>query len=574
MKQKGKNNWKSTKFKFPGLNLVSPLEILAHSNINCRRSGLHTAPSTREGSTVSGGEDGAKGNTTTTTTNNNNNNDTTNKRDRANSRSKVRPIAKKTSTLQDELAIERNSQRSSLSCMAAQHQYCSIDSFLRLRSFSDEINVEMEKMSHTSLRSSCSGQNTEHSFVSLATSLRSIESRFWKMRMNPYRSSRDSDMYDRLDSREGAKHMSQPDYSVNPQTLLENYVEKKVRFAGVIPDVQIDDVTNRTDVLRIIDEGKKQGRVHHRTTDKEHGTCFTLNVHNIKLTCKDYSCFSFLFSTHSFMLLISSLVHLLTGVPEKCNLAVLYVEDKMQAEEICALVDQCFQLVYADVAIQFININLNGAFGTSVPSSNTQSDSTTINNAQDTALKPSYITTSDQNLTKNNTSSYSRSPKASKRTISVTTESEISLTGGDYSEVIQDYLKKLHKCLTKTELCQFAVLLTARQKGATTGEFCKEVFNLFGQERKHMMTGMGPFIEAKDYHVFEEFLSKNSMALPANGHGTISSFHSNSQLCKDNGITTHSINSGDMDEFDRMMDCISDQIDNMENSVDVDSFVS
>ncbi|XP_014780213.1 cerebral cavernous malformations protein 2 homolog [Octopus bimaculoides] len=298
----------------------------------------------------------------------------------------------------------------------------------------------------------------------------------------------------------------------------------------------------------------------------------------IKLTCKDELLLRICIHEIAAVCYIKDdndyILPIKYGVPEKCNSAVLYVDDKMQAEEICALVDQCFQLVYANVAIQFININLNGAFGTSVPSSNTQSDSTTINNAPDTALKPSYITTSDQNLTKNNTSSYSRSPKASKRTISVTTESEISLTGGYYSEVIQDYLKKLHKCLTKTELCQFAVLLTARQKGATTGEFCKEVFNLFGQERKHMMTGMGPFIEAKDYHVFEEFLSKNSMALPANGHGTISSFHSNSQLCKDNGITTHSINSGDMDEFDRMMDCISDQIDNMENSVDVDSFVS
>ncbi|GAB1602436.1 cerebral cavernous malformations protein 2 homolog [Argonauta hians] len=401
---------------------------------------------------------------------------------------------------------------------------------------------------------------------------------------NPYRSCRDSDMYDRL---EGSKHMSQPDYNINPQTLLENYVEKKVRFAGVIPDVQIDDVTNRTDVLRIIDEGKKQGRVHHRTTDKEHGTSFTLNVHNIKLTCKDelllriciheIAAVCYIKDDNDFILPIKY------GVPEKCNLVVLYVDNKMQAEEICALVDQCFQLVYADVAIQFININLNGAFGTSVPSSNTQSDSTTINNAPETALKPSYITTSDQNLTKNNTSSYSRSPKASKRTISVTTGSEISLTG-DYSEVIQDYLKKLHKCLTRTELSQFARLLTTRHKGATTGEFCEGVFNLFGQERKHMMTGMGPFIEAKDYHVFEEFLSKNCMALPAThtpphthtlpANGTISSFHSTSQLCKDNCITTHSINSGDMDEFERIMDCISDQIDNMEHSVDGDSFAS
>ena len=37
--------------------------------------------------------------------------------------------------------------------------------------------------------------------------------------------------------------------------IFENYVFS-LQFAGVVPDVQIDDLTNRTNVLRIIDKGK------------------------------------------------------------------------------------------------------------------------------------------------------------------------------------------------------------------------------------------------------------------------------------------------------------------------------
>ena len=47
---------------------------------------------------------------------------------------------------------------------------------------------------------------------------------------------------------------------------------------------------------------------------------------------------------------------------------------QIQAEEICALVDQCFQLVYTEAAIQFIDRKLTCAFTTSVTSSNTQSE--------------------------------------------------------------------------------------------------------------------------------------------------------------------------------------------------------
>lgn len=402
---------------------------------------------------------------------------------------------------------------------------------------------------------------------------------------SPYRSTHDSDMYDKLDSRKGSKHLSL-DYHVSTQTLLESYVEKKVRFAGVVPDVQIDDLTNRTDVLRIIDEGKRQGSIHHHTTDKEHGASFTLNVHNIKLMCQRELLLRI--SMHEIAAVCyikddsDNILAIKYGVPDKCNLAVLYVDNRIQAEEICALVDQCFQLVYTEAAIQFIDTKLTGAFTTSVTSSNTQSepqDSNTINNPADTPLKLSYITTSDQNLTKNSSSSCTRtSPKQSNRTISITTDSEIGLAG--CFEVLQDYLKKLPKCLTVKELRQFAMLLKAwhNEPGTTTSEFCEKVFNLYGQERKHMLAGMGPFIPAEEYHVFEEFLNKNSVTLPANGHGTISSYRSytpqRSNSVSDIGTTTHSMNGADSDEFDRMIDCFSNQIDLMESSVEVDSVMS
>lgn len=589
MKQKEKNGEKQSKFKFPALNLLSSFEILSYNSINCRRKVFSTNSSTQDGSVIN--EEAAV---------------FEDKHDLPYSDlSKTYDFVHRSTTScpapmsnlpsrgccgRDNLAMERSPRSTchstATSCTAIRLKHsCSIENFLRLRSLSDELSMEMEKHSYQSIRSCGSGKTTEHSFLSLATSLQSLENRLWKICKSPYRSAHDSDMYDKLDSRKGSKHLSS-DYHVNTQTLLEGYVEKKVRFAGVVPDVQIDDLTNRTDVLRIIDDGKKQGIVHYHTTEKEHGASFTLNVHNIKLMLHRELLLRI--SMHEIAAVCyikddnDNILSIKYGVPDKCNLAVLYVDNRIQAEEICALVDQCFQLVYRETAIQFIDRKLTHAFTTSVTSSNTQSepqDNNTLNNQGDNPLKLSYITTSDPNLTKNSSSSCTcTSPKRSNRAISITADSEIGLAG--CFEVLQDYLKKLPKCLTVKELRQFAMLLKAwhNEPGTTTSEFCEKVFKLYGQERKHMLAGMGPFIPAEEYHVFEEFLAKNSVSLPANGHGTISSYRSytpqRSNSVSDIGVTTHSMNGADSDEFDRMIDCFSNQIDLMENSVEVDSFMS
>ena len=183
MKQKEKNGEKPTKFKFPTLNLLSSLEILSNNNINCRRK-MFGKNSTREGSIISE-EAVLEDKPDLPYTDLQKLNDFTHR----STSSYAQPLFNLPSRGccgHDNLAMERSprstchSTATSCTAIALKHS-CSIENFLRLRSLSDELSLEMEKRSYPSLRSSGSGKTTEHSFLSLATSLQSLENRLWRI---------------------------------------------------------------------------------------------------------------------------------------------------------------------------------------------------------------------------------------------------------------------------------------------------------------------------------------------------------------------------------------------------------
>ncbi|XP_014661468.1 PREDICTED: cerebral cavernous malformations protein 2 homolog [Priapulus caudatus] len=183
---------------------------------------------------------------------------------------------------------------------------------------------------------------------------------------------------------------------------------------------------------------------------------------------------------------------------ETCTLAVLYLESKMAAEELCALIRQCFELVYTSAARRFFDEKLK--FEGRDDASIAHSEDSVSTGAKREGL--SFITGSQQDLTMHSRGSPTSAGGARpRRTSNARSESELS-----GAEVIHDYMKQLHARLNGPELRQFAILLRRWHTDLPFTEFCQKLFELYGPERKYLLAEMRPFIPEKDSPDFENFL--------------------------------------------------------------------
>jgi len=324
------------------------------------------------------------------------------------------------------------------------------------------------------------------------------------------------DIYNRRELKKVELHP--PSYSLsNPAILAESYIEMEVTFAGIIEGVRSDlDTTSRTDVLRIIDKGKRDGKLPWRT-NMDHDAIFTLCAHDMKLSKRDgHEEIIIRVAIHEIeavSYIRDDNQHILTvkyGDPEgPCHLIVLLCESKMGCEQLCSLMGQCFELAYTDATLQGIELSyMDGTSSVSsfnssnITSSTTTSKSERSDSNRSTPVTPrpdqyGFRTESVQNLhTKRKTSA----------------ESELS---GTAVELLQQYTKKLQTKLNVGELQQFAQLLRAWHTGIPFHEFCDKVLELYGPERKYLLLGMRPFIPDKDYTYFESYLER--VGLSSNG---------------------------------------------------------
>ncbi|XP_064606917.1 cerebral cavernous malformations protein 2 homolog [Liolophura sinensis] len=314
--------------------------------------------------------------------------------------------------------------------------------------------------------------------------------------------------------------LSPPDYYIDPQKLLSDFVEEEVAFAGRIDKFPVhEDVTNRTTVLRTIDKGKKRGIVSWGITP-ENRAILTISVRNIKIIRAKNEELLLRVSTHQIAAIsyikddrqhILALKH---GDPKSgCELAVIYCENKTISEEICALVSQCFQLVYTDATMDFIDKEFESALTAAGPTrlrtdSNSSVFEPTIFGSQPTrgaARRYAFLTRSS------NGSAYSSSIYRSLPGRGAASSSTDS-SSWSAAELLQDYLNKLHKKLTSHELKTFAQLLTTRHTDLTFTQFCDKVLQLFGEKRKNLMTGLWPFIAERDHTNFEKYLERNGIS--------------------------------------------------------------
>lgn len=302
--------------------------------------------------------------------------------------------------------------------------------------------------------------------------------------------------------------LTPPDYRINPQALTDGCVEKEIQFAGIVPNIAMHlDPTNRTDILKFIDKAKKQTFLPYETTS-EHRAVLSLSAYSLIILRRNPAeQLILVVAIHEIAAVCyirddgNHLLVLKIGDPENnketCTLAVIYLESKSAAEELCALVRQCFELVYTEAARTFFEekIKQEGRDDTSFANSE---DSVSTSHSRALGLGPSFITGSQENISRVSLAS-PRGRRGSK--------SESELSGGG-NEVIHDYMKQLHARMTGQELRQFAILLRRWHTDLPFGEFLQKVFELYGPDRKYLLPEMRPFIPDKDCPYFENFLER------------------------------------------------------------------
>ncbi|XP_064624893.1 cerebral cavernous malformations protein 2 homolog [Lineus longissimus] len=389
-----------------------------------------------------------------------------------------------------------------------------------------------------------------------------------------------------------------PDYLINPQVLLDAYIEKEIRFAGLIPEIPSDiDPTMRTDILKIIDQGKKQELIPWYTSH-DHDAIFSLSAYNVKISRRNGAeelllriaihdiaaiCYIKDDSTHILGLKYGDL-----ELPkETCNLAVLYCDSRTSAEELCSLIGQCFQLVYTDATMQFFDRQLlDGANGISFGSATLRSDysMSAKMSEQDFLFGKNgqchaFITESLDDSPSKASRSLPRSTHKFSTTRSLRSDRDSDLSTSA-TELLHDYMRRLHTKLTADELRQFALLLKAWHTDMPFHQFCQNVLDLYGPDRKHLLSGMRPFIPEGDYGYFESFLERHGVNGNGNGYKTMSSDYSSkyrrtlSDTSYQSTVTVHDNETMNMDEFDRMLSDISAEIETMETSVGVDTLTN
>ncbi|XP_067684986.1 cerebral cavernous malformations protein 2 homolog isoform X3 [Haliotis asinina] len=362
------------------------------------------------------------------------------------------------------------------------------------------------------------------------------------------------------------RDLKPPDYYVPPNSLIEENIQKIVKYAGLIDGVAADtDITNRTDVLRVIDKGKKQGLIPSKV-GYEHDAIFSLSVNNIKISRYN--------QTEDLLLRVpmheiaavcyvkdddQHILALKHGTLEDCSLSVLYCKSKQAAEELCALIGQCFQLVYTEATMHLFAPHIPEiSASTSHSGSSDVSESTTV--IPMLPGRPSFLTSSnfDLPIVTNSIPHPSRSDP-----------SEKSMKGSEISvpaDLVKDYMFKLHQKMNSEELRQFAELLRRLYSDMPIDEFCEQVLLLYGQDRKHLLADLSPFIPSEDYTYFLDFLCKNDIALPQTG--TVSSLRSNTRNRRSVSelSTTSTITNSNGDDVEQILNMITDQIAHLDTS--------
>ncbi|XP_021243009.1 cerebral cavernous malformations 2 protein isoform X2 [Numida meleagris] len=321
--------------------------------------------------------------------------------------------------------------------------------------------------------------------------------------------------------------VSLPD-RVEPDILLNDYIEKEVKYLGQLTSVPgYLNPSSRTEILHLIDNAKRAHQLPGQLT-QEHDAVISLSAYNIKLVWRDgedlilrvpihdIASVSYIrddsahlvvlktaqdpgispsqsLSAESSKALTSGSLSESGVVPvEACCLVVLATENKVTAEELCSLLSQVFQIVYTESTIDFLDRAIFDGASTPTRHMSLHSDdsSTKVDVKESYETEASTVSFPETlDAGDNSPSSFLTQQSPHIKTIS---ESELSTTA---TELLQDYMMTLRTKLSSQEIQQFAMLLHEYRNGASIHEFCINLKQLYGDSRKFLLLD-GELLEA------------------------------------------------------------------------------
>ncbi|XP_016101977.1 cerebral cavernous malformations protein 2 homolog isoform X1 [Sinocyclocheilus grahami] len=409
--------------------------------------------------------------------------------------------------------------------------------------------------------------------------------------------------------------LSLPDHRIDPDILLNDYIEKEVKYLGQLTSVPgYLNPSSRTEVLQLIDNARKSHQLAGQLTS-EQDAVVSLSAYNVKLVWRDgediilrvpihdIAAVSYIRddSLHLVVLktaqepggspchstemskspTLSSLSESGAVLVEVCCLLVLAVDNKTAAEELCLLLSQVFQIVYTESTIDFLDRAIfDGATTPIRHLSICSEDSSSKVDVKEVFEAETSTFSFQSSLEAGHSSSPSpSSTPASPQTITAS-ESELSTTA---AELLQDYMTTLRTKLSSQEIQQFATLLREYRNGASIHEFCINLRQLYGDSRKFLLLGLRPFIPEKDSQHFENFLEtigvKDGRGIITDSFGRYKRTTSSASDSTTNGNgaaggSGEGTATSEGDEWDRMISDISNDIEALGSSMDQDGLSS
>ncbi|XP_069501912.1 cerebral cavernous malformations 2 protein isoform X1 [Ambystoma mexicanum] len=407
--------------------------------------------------------------------------------------------------------------------------------------------------------------------------------------------------------------LSQAEHRVEPDILLNDYIEKEVKYLGQLTSIPgYLNPSSRTEILHLIDNAKRAHQLPGQLTP-EHDAVISLSAYNVKLVWRegediilrvpihDIAAVSYIRDDASHLVVLKtaqdpgispnqslsaesgkaltsgSLSECGTAPVEACCLVILATENKAAAEELCLLLGQVFQIVYTESTIDFLDRAIFDGATTPTRHTSVHSDDSCskvdIKDAYETEANP-FSFQGSLGTGGNSPSSFSNPQSPHTKTAS---ESELSTTA---AELLQDYMTTLRTKLSSQEIQQFAMLLHEYRNGASIHEFCINLKQLYGDSRKFLLLGLRPFIPEKDSQHFENFLEtigvKDGRGIITDSFGRYRRTMSTASNSTTNGNgaaggSDEQSAPSEGDEWDRMITDISNDIEALGCSMDQDS---
>ncbi|CAH1773692.1 unnamed protein product [Owenia fusiformis] len=367
-----------------------------------------------------------------------------------------------------------------------------------------------------------------------------------------------------------------PHYVIDRKYLHEAFVEKEIRFAGIVGHIPITlDTTNRTDILRIIDKAKSEGRLPW-TTSYQHDAIFTICSRDVKITSRDEEVLKLRLpiTEISSMCYIrdddTDIMGMLYGNPDDIGrdssqawgkFAFFYCDSRRTAEEICALCRTVCDIVYEESRTRDVLEDLDNAID---PHENSSFSSYRTSDPVSTtrAAGAGFISQSHFG----DTSTISHQMATPERMRSESESSHVTDSDRLQQENVIEYTNSLTLNFTNTEIKNIAETLGSYLKqGARmpVQMFCETMMSIFGESRKKLLADLEPFVPAADEMQFKAFLDRHGLG----GHRTVSS-SSSRHFRRTLSNTSNFSDIVQMDEFDRTLHDISAKIEKLEMSVE------